>query len=256
MAVALAAAGVLSLATAAASPAKDYGRWRMTLTGEVHEQWRAPDTGSCAVTGSGTGDVRFATAQPIAIRLRRIPLSARFPAHWDAGADPFRFSVSTSASTAASAVRQPSADPDNPCSGPDPQTWTCGSLAYSARAQVKPGVRILRRNRFGFPTAFGPPGFLVTSLEPGGLAPSEHRPDGSAGCFEADSIDFGLAPFTPGKELLFQLPSPARVAHLRRIAVPADTTATRTINVDEGAAVYHVNLTYQRRALLVLTRVR
>ncbi|MDX6698777.1 MAG: hypothetical protein QOE65_2174 [Solirubrobacteraceae bacterium] len=230
----------------AASPAagRDYGRWRMALTGEIHKQWSAPATTPCAITGSGGVDLRFSASKTL--RLRWVAASPRSPAHWDAGRTVFTFPAAASGRTSASAVRQPPSDPERTCSWPDPQSWSCGAFAYSAPSLIQ-GAWLRRPPH--------PSGFLVKSSDRA-LSPSAHEPADSVGCFEASTIDYTLGDSLAGKALYFQLPGPARVAGLRRIAVSETGAATTGSNFDEpNGGSFPVTDRFQRRSQLVLTRL-
>jgi hypothetical protein len=243
----LAAALALAGAGAVLPPAadgKDYGRWRLSLTGEIHKQWSAPDTTPCAITGQGAGDLRFNAVRTI--RLRWIPKGPRFPAHWDAGGNSVAFRAEATGSTAADATQQPPSGPEGSCAWPSPSTWRCGPFSYSASSELHGGW---------LPGRGHPSGLVVMSSTHGsGLSPSSHLAADSRDCFAGSSMDYTLGDRFAGKALFLRLPGPSVVAARHRLTVSEHTGAADNGLYDESAGAFRSIGQVQRSAHLVLTR--
>src|SRR5690242_11519586 len=128
---------VLVFAGCAAFPsmshaAADYGRWRVTVSGHLTENWQSGATTPCAITGSGGVDLGFKTSSPITVHIRR---RAGF---WTIRT-PAVLRLDVAGTVSGDAVQQPPSSPDDTCQWPAPDTWACGPLAYSAREEMLAG---------------------------------------------------------------------------------------------------------------------
>jgi hypothetical protein len=219
-----------SLAFPCTSPAKDYGRWRMTVSGRLQEHWTSPATTPCAITGHGGADLKFSTAHPLTVHLRRKA------ARWNIKSPTvLRFNVA--AIVSGEAVQQPP-PPDESCDWPDPSTWTCGPLAYSARNELlgaRSGLALADNHYFEF-------------------SPGRHEPSGHE-CGHSANANLQLdAPAHGTGDPLFRL-TPARAARRRRMVIREHANGpSGTFNSERTP--YQVDATRQRDARLVLSPVR
>ncbi len=138
---------VLLVAVAAVAPAtaaaESYGRWRVEASGTIDETWNSSSTVPCAITGRGSAHMSF-VGKPFVVRLQFTRGTQYLPATWltsayrDVGRE---FVVHIDAADAASAVRQPAADPDTTCSWSDPVGFACGARSYDSRLAFGGGPR-------------------------------------------------------------------------------------------------------------------
>lgn len=229
--VALGLVLIVSLAFPGTSLAKDYGRWKVTVSGRLQENWNSSATTSCAMTGHGRADLRFATARPLIVHLGRNKKfwTVRYPAV-------LHFNVAGAVS--GDAVQQPPPSPDESCSWPSPTTWACGPLAYSARNEVlgaRSGLVLADTHYFEFP-------------------PARHEPSDRA-CGPSASANLELmAPVHGTGDPFFRLTT-ARVARRRPIKIREHAEGPTGTTYEERTP-YKVTATRQRDTKLVLTPIR
>jgi hypothetical protein len=222
---------VLLLAFPGEASAKDYGRWKVTVSGRLQENWNSPATTPCAITGHGRADLRFATARPIKVHLRRTHKvwSIRNPTV-------LRFKVD--AAVSGTAVQQPPPSPDVSCSWPNPATWVCGPLAYSARYGVlagRSGLALADTHYFEVP-------------------PARHEPDGRQ-CGPAADANLQLMDHVHGAAEPFFRLKPSRVARRHRMKIREHARGPSGSMYDEQPP-FKVTATRRRDTKIVLTPIR
>jgi hypothetical protein len=214
--LALLLAGCAALAGPAS--AADYGRWRVTVSGHVGDSWTGSSTASCAISGHGGADLDFTTAQAVTVHLRRVRVSRREVVWRLARRAILRLNVHGTVS--GDAQRQPPPSPDDTCAWPDPATWACGPLEYSARQELlagATGLGLQDSHYFEFP-------------------PDVHEPEGRAcGVGQAGSgINLPIAGPQHGSTQPFYRLRRASVAARRRIVIHEHADASATPSYDNN----------------------
>ena len=216
-AVSLALAVIASAALAAPAPAADFGRWRVTVSGQLHDAWQGSATTPCAISGTGAADLEFTTTQPVVVRLRRVRIAEHTRVWKLAPRAVLRLAVR--ALVSADARQQPPASEEQTCAWPGPATWACGPLEYTARQELlagPAGVGLQDTHYFEFP-------------------PRAHEPEGrECGLGQAGSgADLPLLDPARGTPQPSYRLRPAVVAKRRRIVIGEHADGSSTGSHDE-----------------------
>jgi hypothetical protein len=226
------------LALAGTASAADYGRWRVTLSGHLTDQWQSPATTACAITGGGATDLTFKSSKPLTVRLRRVRITRKLLLWRVSDRNEIRLAVK--GTVTGQAQRQPPASPDGTCSWPDPANWSCGPLAYTARQQLlsagSAGLGVDDTHHFDFP-------------------PRVHEPDGRQ-CGPGADADLPLdGPPAHGHQNVFFRLRPKQAAARHRIVLREHADGSWK-NVFDEQPPFDVNFSRTRDTKIVLVPVR
>jgi hypothetical protein len=113
---------------------RNFGHWRVTVSGSLRQQWAFMNSGGCEIAGPGTGGAQFSGSARISLSYNSFRVRTRTTSYWGGGSEPHL--RGTASATDATTINPPEPG-QRPCDPPPPKA--CGSRPLRADAMADVG---------------------------------------------------------------------------------------------------------------------